>query len=273
MRSKENHPCPLLDPSPPSSRPQTPLSASLLLVKSALSELVAWDAAAQVAQARWTIPGRPASPALARGSSRPGASPDGRYVACGNAEGETHVHDARTGQPADGASIAALRTAPEGWMRSKSAEGVGSYFGYHTSPVTGWTVSVGVPSATVWAPLWRLLLPLLVLAVVLIAVGMTFVILTGGIDLSVGSVISLAGVVTPLLLQAGWGLWTAIGAGVAVGALCGLVNGLLVTKAKMPPLIPTLGMLSIARGLALVVTRGRPITTFGEHGPAFLELG
>lgn len=105
------------------------------------------------------------------------------------------------------------------------------------------------------------------------AVGEAFVILAGGIDLSVGSVISLSGVVTPLLLQAGWGLWTAIAAGIAVGAFCGLVNGLLVTKAKMPPLIPTLGMLSIARGLALVVTRGRPITNFGEHGPAFLELG
>lgn len=105
------------------------------------------------------------------------------------------------------------------------------------------------------------------------AVGEAFVILAGGIDLSVGSVISLAGVVTPLLLQYGWGLWTAIGAGVAVGALCGLFNGVLVTKAKMPPLIPTLGMLSIARGLALVITRGRPITDFGEHGAAFLKLG
>src|SRR5690606_41344184 len=90
---------------------------------------------------------------------------------------------------------------------------------------------------------------------------------------SVGSVISLSGVVTPLLLQAGWSLWPAIAAGVGVGALCGLVNGVLVTKARMPPLIPTLGMLSIARGLALVITRGRPITNFGEHGPAFLELG
>ena len=105
------------------------------------------------------------------------------------------------------------------------------------------------------------------------AVGEAFVILAGGIDLSVGSIISLSGVVTPILLQSGWGLWTAISAGVLVGALCGLVNGVLVTKAKMPPLIPTLGMLSIARGLALVITRGRPITNFGEHGPAFLELG
>lgn len=105
------------------------------------------------------------------------------------------------------------------------------------------------------------------------AVGQAFVIIAGGIDLSVGSVISLSGVVTPILLQNGWGLWSAIGAGVAAGALCGLINGLLVTKAKMPPLIPTLGMLSIARGLALVITRGRPITSFGEHGAAFLELG
>lgn len=105
------------------------------------------------------------------------------------------------------------------------------------------------------------------------AVGQAFVIIAGGIDLSVGSVISLSGVVTPLLLQAGWSLWPAIAAGVGVGSLCGLVNGVLVTKARMPPLIPTLGMLSIARGLALVITRGRPITSFGEHGSSFLELG
>ncbi len=102
-------------------------------------------------------------------------------------------NDARTGQPADRAFIAALRTTPEGWMRSKSAEGVVSYFGYHTSPVTGWTVSVGVPSATVWAPLWRLLLPLLVLAVVLIAVGMTLaMVLARRIAGSVGALARLA---------------------------------------------------------------------------------
>jgi len=105
------------------------------------------------------------------------------------------------------------------------------------------------------------------------AVGQTFVIISGGIDLSVGSVISLSGVVTPLLLQSGWGLWAAVAAGAGAGALCGLVNGILVSKVKMPPLIPTLGMLSIAKGLALVLTRGRPVTQFGEAGPAYLALG
>lgn len=105
------------------------------------------------------------------------------------------------------------------------------------------------------------------------AVGQAFVIVAGGIDLSVGSIISLSGVITPLLLQNGWGLWTAVAAGIGVGAICGLTNGLLVTKAKMPPLIPTLGMLSIAQGLALVITRGRPITSFGEQGSDFIALG
>src|SRR5690606_25293626 len=78
----------------------------------------------------------------------------------------------------------------------------------------------------------------------------------GGIDLSVGSVISLSGVVVAQLLVWGWPLWAAVAAAVATGLAVGWVNGFLVTKARMTPLIPTLGMLSIAGGLALVVSLG-----------------
>ncbi len=95
-----------------------------------------------------------------------------------------------------------------------------------------------------------------------IAVGMTFVILSGGIDLSVGSVLALAGVVLASALRAGAVVPVAIGAGLGAGALCGLVNGALITKGGLPAFIATLGMMSIARGGALVFTEGRPVSGF-----------
>ncbi len=95
-----------------------------------------------------------------------------------------------------------------------------------------------------------------------IAVGMTLVILSGGIDLSVGSLLALTGVVLASALQAGWPTAAAIAAGVAVGAACGLVNGGLITRGRLPAFIATLGMMSIARGGALVFTSGRPISGF-----------
>ena len=96
----------------------------------------------------------------------------------------------------------------------------------------------------------------------LIAVGMTYVILSGGIDLSVGSVLALAGVLLGSALQAGVPVPAAILAGVAAGALCGIVNGLLVAVGRLAPFIATLGMMSVARGLALLYTDGRPVSGF-----------
>jgi ribose transport system permease protein len=88
----------------------------------------------------------------------------------------------------------------------------------------------------------------------IIAVGELLVILTAGIDLSVGSVLALAGAVTALLLVGGWPIPLAILVGVASGAGLGLLNGLLVTRLKLPPFIATLGMLGIARGIVLLIT-------------------
>jgi ribose transport system permease protein len=105
-----------------------------------------------------------------------------------------------------------------------------------------------------------------------IAVGMTFVILSAGIDLSVGSITALSGVVLADRLQAGWGLIPAMGAGVATGATCGLLSGLLITRGKLPPFIATLGMMSMARGAALLFTDGRPISGF-EESLRFLSTG
>ncbi len=97
-----------------------------------------------------------------------------------------------------------------------------------------------------------------------IAVGMTLVIISAGIDLSVGSILAFAGVVLAQALHAGWPLPLAILAGVGVGTACGLVNGLLITMGRLPPFIATLGMMSVARGAALLATGGRPVSGFGE---------
>jgi ribose transport system permease protein len=94
----------------------------------------------------------------------------------------------------------------------------------------------------------------------IIAVGMTFVILTAGIDLSVGATLALSTVVTANLLQQGIPVLLALLIGLALGAALGFVNGLIITKTKVPPFVATLGMMTVARGLALTYTQGRPIT-------------
>ncbi len=91
--------------------------------------------------------------------------------------------------------------------------------------------------------------------VAIIAIGMTIVIITAGIDLSVGSVAALSGVLGAMMVvEYGVGVPWAIVGGTAIGALAGAVNGVLVTQAGMAPFIATLGMLSVARGLVYIVT-------------------
>lgn len=97
----------------------------------------------------------------------------------------------------------------------------------------------------------------------IIAVGMTLVILTAGIDLSVGSILALSSVITASVLQSGTPVPAAILIGLAVGAACGLINGATITRASVPPFVTTLGMMTIARGLALVFTGGQ-----ADHGLA-----
>jgi inositol transport system permease protein len=103
-----------------------------------------------------------------------------------------------------------------------------------------------------------------------LAVGATFVLLTGGVDLSAGSVVALAGVVAAGFAHPnGFPLVVPVLAGIAAGSACGLVNGVVVTKARVAPFIATLGMMTAARGLALVLSDGRPVS---DLSPSFTHI-
>jgi ribose transport system permease protein len=116
-----------------------------------------------------------------------------------------------------------------------------------------------------------------------LSIGMTLVILTGGIDLSVGAILGLAGAVAAGLFKSGLVLttfgvrlefttWGAMVAGVAVGAALGACNGWTITRFRLPSFVATLGMLSIARGFTMLWTGGHPITGLGT-GFGFLGTG
>ena len=98
----------------------------------------------------------------------------------------------------------------------------------------------------------------------IMAIGMTFVILTAGIDLSVGSMLAIAGAIAAGSAKAGLGLELTILIALGVGLGCGLVNGVIVTAGRITPFVVTLGMMSIARGLTLIYTKGYPISGFNE---------
>ncbi|TPL86216.1 ABC transporter permease [Mesorhizobium sp. B2-3-12] len=100
----------------------------------------------------------------------------------------------------------------------------------------------------------------------IMAVGMTFVLIAGEVDLSVGSTYALSGLATGMLIIAGWALLPAIGAGLLTGIVIGLINGVLSTYGRLPSLIATLGMLSIVRGAALILTNGQPVTVNARNG-------
>lgn len=98
----------------------------------------------------------------------------------------------------------------------------------------------------------------------IIALGMTFVILTAGIDLSVGSILAVCGIIMGLLMKANVPVIVAILACLGVGLFCGLLNALMVTVGKIPPFIATLGMMSIARAAALILSGGAVLSSFPE---------
>ena len=99
-----------------------------------------------------------------------------------------------------------------------------------------------------------------VTSIAYLGIAMTSVIITGGIDLSVGSILALSGVVAALLVKAGWPVPAAMIGGILVGGVCGLLNGLCITRLKLPPFIATLGMMMVARGVALQLTGARAVS-------------
>lgn len=107
----------------------------------------------------------------------------------------------------------------------------------------------------------------------IIALGMTMVIIIGGIDLSVGSVLCLASMVLAISMHAGWSLELAVLATVAVSLVVGAFNGVLIAYLGFPPFVVTLGMLSIARSLAMVASNNTVVFEFGPDQPRLLDLG
>ncbi|MGI6168482.1 MAG: ABC transporter permease [Christensenellales bacterium] len=108
--------------------------------------------------------------------------------------------------------------------------------------------------------------------IAIIGMGVTFIIITGGIDLSSGSVCGLVSALATMSGKSADSLVVGLLVGLAIGAVAGLINGFFIAKTKIPPFIATLGMMEIARGIALLVTNGRPVG--GIHrGFAFLGGG
>jgi ribose transport system permease protein len=102
------------------------------------------------------------------------------------------------------------------------------------------------------------------------AFGVGLAIIVGGIDLSVASVMALAGILCALALHWGWPLWAAIGLGLLSGGLVGSLNGILVSQFQLPPFIVTFGTMGLARGITLSLTSGAPVRDLPQP---FLELG
>ena len=102
------------------------------------------------------------------------------------------------------------------------------------------------------------------------ALGMTIVIVSGGIDLSVGSILGLSGLVGTMALERGYPIPVGVLIGLLVGTACGFDNGLMVAKLRIPPFVVTLGTLGIFRGLALIISNGLPVHRIP---PGFSFLG
>ncbi|MBB3176670.1 ABC transporter permease [Variovorax sp. Sphag1AA] len=109
--------------------------------------------------------------------------------------------------------------------------------------------------------------------VAIIAIGMTAVIITGGIDLSVGAVLVLSGMVIGMTMHAGMSIWLAVPLALGASLVVGAFNGLMIAYVGVPPFVVTLGMLSIARSLAMVLSNNRMVYEFGPDQPRLLALG
>lgn len=166
-----------------------------------------------------------------------------------------------TGSPSKGAA----------W-RDRAGQGLQQFLAFGTLLALVLFFSVASPNFFTISNLTSILLATAVIGI--LAVGTTFVIITGGIDLSIGTGMTLCAVVTGLLLtDMGLPLIVGVLGGIAFGALVGLVNGFNVTVLGLPPFIATLAMMMIAEGLALVLSGVRPIYLSGIEGFQQIALG
>jgi len=106
----------------------------------------------------------------------------------------------------------------------------------------------------------------------IVAIGMTFVIIAGGIDLSVGSVVGMSGVVAGILMNKGINIFLAVVIGIAVGALVGFINGIVIYDGKVPAFIATLGAMTVARGSIMLVSGARMIGGLPKEFTNFAQL-
>jgi ribose transport system permease protein len=171
----------------------------------------------------------------------------------------TRVREGDTADEPAKATVAAAITPPRSKVRVKT---LGDVAGRESGALIVLLVAVGAltlasPDFLTGNNLANLARQVAIFGI--LAIGQLMVILTGGIDLSVGSILGLAGAVTAQLLVSGTPIVPAILIGVVVGGVLGLANGVLVTRFKLPPFIATLGMLGIARGIVLVITDANTI--------------
>ena len=105
----------------------------------------------------------------------------------------------------------------------------------------------------------------------IVALGMTFVIISGGIDLSVGAVVGLSGMVAAMLMSAGVSPWLAMLAAVGVAALVGVINGVVIYYGKVPPFIATLGTMTVARGIIMLISGAAMVAGLPRSFTAFSQ--
>src|SRR5215472_16832387 len=109
--------------------------------------------------------------------------------------------------------------------------------------------------------------------IAIIALGQVTVMITGGIDLSVGSILAVSGIVLGLLMTNDYSFWVAAPAAIGAGVACGLFNGYLIAYLRLSPFVVTLGMLSIGRSLALAISNNKFFYQFGHDQKLLIELG
>ena len=127
--------------------------------------------------------------------------------------------------------------------------------------VLGIIISLASPYFLVPQNLFNILRQVSVIAI--LAIGETLVLITGGIDLSIGSLVSMTGIIAAYCLGVGLSPWVAIPIGILSGTIAGLINGLVITRLKVNSFIATLGMLGIAQGVALLFSGGMPLSLRG----------